>query len=344
MAKEKGVKLDFSDKKKEKSVAGTSPFQKAEKMEKRLKLLLWGDSGAGKTTLALQFPNPVVIDLEGGTDHYGEAYKFDVLKTSTADQVMESINWLQEKNHSYRTLVIDPITIYWDSLQKKWSDILLKHNKKSKGYKFEYYDMQVKDWQAVKGEFKELIRKLIMLDMNIIVTARQKTKYADGEMMKAIGETFDGEKSLPYLFDTIVRLYRDEKGKYIGENIKDRTNNLPVGAFKCSYKLFQDSFGKAALQRKAEKGKEVLGQAPSSPELPVAFISLENLEKIKGFIRKAHKSSSPKDGCSLEKINSVLSTYNVDVNTLHKLPETKFPEVLDTVIELKNSYGVKENA
>ena len=41
---------------------GRSPFQKARSLPKRLKLFLWGDSGVGKTTLALQFPSPVAKD------------------------------------------------------------------------------------------------------------------------------------------------------------------------------------------------------------------------------------------------------------------------------------------
>ena len=81
----------------------------------------------------------------------------------------------------------------------------------------EFYDFQPKDWMTIKAESKELIRRLIALDMNVIVTARQKVQYADGGFMRAIGETFDGEKSLPYLFDVVVRLYRDEKGRFMGE-------------------------------------------------------------------------------------------------------------------------------
>ena len=53
--------------------ATTGPFQPAASSDRRLKLLLWGDSGVGKTTLALQFPHPAVIDLEGGTEHYGDS-------------------------------------------------------------------------------------------------------------------------------------------------------------------------------------------------------------------------------------------------------------------------------
>jgi len=104
---------------------------------------------------------------------------------------------------------------------------------------------------TIKAEFKDFIRKLIALDMNVIVTARQKVQYADGAFMKAIGETFDGEKSLPYLFDTIVRLYRDEKGRFLGECLKDRSNKLPLGEFEVSYGRFEELFGKKTLARKA---------------------------------------------------------------------------------------------
>ncbi len=243
---EKAIHVDFS-----KRGQDGSPFQKARSLEKRLKLFLWGDSGVGKTTLSLQFPKPVVIDLEGGTDLYGESFDFDVLRASTADQVMEAVEWLLTHPHSYRTLVIDPITVYWDALQKKWSDIFLRRNKGSKGYKFEFYDLQPRDWMTVKAEFKDLIRKLIALDMNVIVTARQKVQYADGAFMKAIGETFDGEKSLPYLFDTIVRLYRDDQGRFLGECLKDRSNRLPPGEFECSFARLEEIFGKKTLARKA---------------------------------------------------------------------------------------------
>jgi len=263
---EKSVHLDFSKNKKE-----GSPFKKAESLDKRLKLFLWGDSGAGKTTLALQFPKPVVIDMEGGTDLYGESFDFDVLKATNADEVMEAVQWLITHAHPYRTLIIDPITVYWDALQKKWSDIFLRRNKGSKGYKFEFYDLQPRDWMTIKAEFKELIRKLIALDMNVIVTARQKVQYADGQFMKAIGETFDGEKSLPYMFDTIVRLYRDEKGRFLGDCLKDRSNKLPQGEFECSYPVLEELFGKRNLSRKAR---------------PESFATDDQRKKIADYIER----------------------------------------------------------
>ena len=205
----------------------------------------------GKTTLALQFPHPAVIDLEGGTEHYGDTYVFDVLKATTADEVMAAVDWLLTHPHEFRTLVIDPITVYWDALQSKWSDIFLRRNKGSKGHHLEYYAFQAKDWMTIKAEFKDLVRKLIALDMNVIVTARQKVLYGDNGFMRSIGETFDGEKSLPYLFDSILRLYRDDNGRYMAENLKDRSGKLPHGHFEVSYAKLAAALGEESLGRAA---------------------------------------------------------------------------------------------
>jgi len=266
-----------------------SPFRKATSLSKRLKLFLWGEAGAGKTTLSLQFPRPAVIDLEGGADLYGDAFDFDVLRITTADEVAEAVDWLRTHTHSYRTLVIDPITIYWDALQKKWSDIFLRRNKGTKGHKFEFYDLQPRDWMTIKAEFKDLVRKLIALDMNVIVTARQKIQYGDSGFMQAIGETFDGEKSLPYLFDTIVRFYRDEKGRFMGECLKDRSNRLPTQPFECSYPLFEESFGQETLEREAQ---------------PAARVSDAQLEQLRTYIKRFEMTP--------EQVTQRLTAYGAD--------------------------------
>ena len=198
-------------------------------------------------------------------------FTFDVLRASTPDEVMAAVDWLLTNKHPYRTLVVDPITVYWDSLQKKWSDIFLRRNKGSKGYRHEYYDLQVKDWLTIKGELKEFIRKLIALDMNVIVTAREKTKYKEGSFMVASGETFDGEKSLPYMFDTILRLYVDEKSRHMGFCIKDRSNRLPKEAFECSYPVLEKLFGKGNLNRASK---------------PVPYADEKQKAKINEYLQK----------------------------------------------------------
>jgi len=265
-----------------------SPFQKAKKIPKRLKLFLYGPSGAGKTTLSLQFPRPVVIDGEHGTDLYADQWDFDVIRTSSYDEVFNAVEYLNHNKHDYATLIIDPITIYWEALQKKWSDIFLQRNKQSKGYKFEYYDFQVKDWLTIKSDLKSFVRKLISLDMNIIVTAREKTKYKEGSMMVALGETFDGEKNLPYMFDTIVRLYFDDE-KHVALCIKDRSNKLPQTPFEPTYKIFESCFGHDEL---------------SKPANPIKYANLEQKKVIRDYIQKLALAE--------DKVKRALAQYDVE--------------------------------
>ncbi|MCP4573816.1 MAG: AAA family ATPase [bacterium] len=251
------------------SITGSgSPFTPAKSTSRRLKMLVYGESGSGKTTLAIQHPAPAVIDMEGGAEHYGGDFTFDVLKATTADEIAETVDWLLTHEHGYRTLVIDPITVYWESLQAKWSEIFMRRNKGSKGHRLEFYSFQARDWMTIKAEWKELIRKLIALDMNVIVTARKKAHYADHGFMKSVGETFDGEKSLPYMFDTILHLYRDD-GRFMAENLKDRTNKLPRGQFEVSYQILEDRLGEESLGRKA---------------VPVQMVAPDKLEILRHFI------------------------------------------------------------
>jgi hypothetical protein len=283
---------------------GGSPFRAATETNRRLKLLLWGDSGAGKTSLALQFPGCVVIDLEGGTELYGGTFTFDVLKATTADEVMAAVDWLLTHPHGYRTLVIDPITVYWDALQAKWGRIFLQRNKGGKGHHGEFYELQPRDWVTLKAEFKELVRKLIALDMNVIVTARQKSQYADSGFMRVIGETFDGEKSLPYLFDTILHLRRDGDGRFMAENMKDRSNKLPAGKFAISYDLLEQCLGVDELAR---------------PAAQPALATPDQLDALRHFISAS--------GMKQEAVAERLCAYGAD--SLEALTQTNAQLIID---------------
>jgi len=319
----KVVRLDFSKQKGE----GGSPFLKAESLQKRLKIFLWGDTGAGKTTTALQFPKPAVIDIEGGTELYGESFEFGVLRTTGPDDVMAAVDWLASSEHPYRTLVIDPVTVYWDALQKKWSDIFLRRNRGSKGYRFEYYDLQPKDWLSIKAEFKELVRKLIALDMNVIVVARAKTRYKDGAFMQAVGETFDGEKSLPYMFDIVLRMYLDEKGRHMAVALKDRSNRLPKGDFEVSYAVFEDVFGKKALTRKAKPVAEAAPAPPAEPVVPAKEATAEPPADLATPEQKeAIRRLCSELGFSEEKVAKSLATHGA--RSLDDLPAAKAAAII----------------
>lgn len=212
-----------------------NPFESAKKQDRRIKLFLWGSWGVGKTTAALQFPNPILFDLDRGSELYGDKYNFDVLRSNSIAEIKNSIVWLINNPGRYETLIIDPITIYWEMLQKHWSDIFIKRLKGRSGNKHEFFELGGREWNTIKSDFKGLFSKLLELDMNVVVTAREAVKYKEGgEQMRVDGVRPDCEKRAPYVFDVVLHLSRDQNGKHTAECEKDRTGNLPTGTFDFS--------------------------------------------------------------------------------------------------------------
>lgn len=79
------------------------------KQHKALRVLIYGVEGVGKTTLAAQFPDPLFIDCEGGTDYMDNVSRFP-RPTSWQQLIMEVQQVIQDPS-CCRTLVID--TIDW---------------------------------------------------------------------------------------------------------------------------------------------------------------------------------------------------------------------------------------
>ena len=88
-----------------------SLFARAEASPARIKMMVYGKTGTGKTVASLQFPNPVVIDTEKGTQYYGEHFTFDRLETVSSDEVLEALDELIEDPKNYKTCIIDSVSI-----------------------------------------------------------------------------------------------------------------------------------------------------------------------------------------------------------------------------------------
>lgn len=200
-----------------------------------IRALIYGDTGTGKTSVALDFDNCCILDCGRGTTPYSSKKDFHVLYTTSYETMSRAVDYLLKNDHGYETLVIDPVTVLWESLQAKWIDVLLRRNKGGKGHRVEFYELSARDWGLIKADLKSFFRKLMLLDMNIILTAREKVKYKAGSFMVPDGQTFDGEKSLPYLVDSVLKTYRDKDGEFLCEVIKDRTGTLPKEDFQTEH-------------------------------------------------------------------------------------------------------------
>lgn len=72
------------------------------------RILIYGDPGIGKTSLAASFPNPVFLQIEDGTPADLELTSFGVIDSFAT--FMAAIDALYSEEHDFRTVVIDSVT------------------------------------------------------------------------------------------------------------------------------------------------------------------------------------------------------------------------------------------
>lgn len=231
--------------------------KKPESIEKRLKLLMYGTAGVGKTTAAINFPAPYLIDTERGAenDQYIEILNKNngvIFQNNIFDEIVQEVLALLSEDHPYKTLIIDPITtVYNDLLEVCAKDV---------GTEFGRH------YGEANKRMKHLLNLLLRLDMNVIITAHSKNEYGDN--LAVLGQTFDGYKKLDYLFDLVIELQKTA-GKRFGLVKKSRVKQIDeLERFEFSYDILADKFGKKKIE------KETVKQELASSE------QIERVEKL----------------------------------------------------------------
>lgn len=219
-----------------------------ELVQKRLKTLIYGVSGSGKTMTAISFPKPYLIDAEKGYEQpeYLEKIKENggcIFHTTDFEQLLAEIKDLATLKHDYKTLIIDPLTVIYNNLVDKCAnDRISPTNIDGTSHGGHY--------MVVNRKMKQLINLLIKLDMNVIVISHSKNEY--GQNMSVLGQTFDCFKKLDYLFDLVFETHK--KGKFRDVLIKKtRIASFPEGdRFPLSYDEIAKRYGRDILEKDCE--------------------------------------------------------------------------------------------
>lgn len=237
-----------------------------DKIEKRLKALFYGLPGVGKTTTAIQFPRPYIIDTERGAenDEYVEAMRKNggiLWQTTDPDELITEVTTLLQTKHDFRTLVIDPLTIIYNDLLDK--------GMAEKGEEFGRYKI------PADRKIKHLLSLLIRLDMNVIITSHAKPNWVRAKDAKGKdtavqeGITFDCYGRLDYLFDLVFEVQKRGSGR-VGIVRKTRMASFPDGdTFDFTYDEIAARYGREVLERGAE---------------PVALATAEQVETLNRLV------------------------------------------------------------
>jgi len=212
-----------------------------EAIEKRLKALFYGNAGVGKTTAAISFPKPYLIDTEKGAvnTQYVKILKDKggvVFQTTDFDELLDEVTALLTETHDYKTLVIDPLTtVYNDLIEKSALKV---------GTEFGRH------YGEANKKMKRLCNLLLRLDMNVIITSHSKNEY--GNNLTVLGTTFDCYKKLDYLFDLVFEIQKRGKER-VGIVKKSRIETLLDGeTFPFSYDEIASRYGREVLERNAK--------------------------------------------------------------------------------------------
>ncbi len=168
-----------------------------------VKLLCYGQAGAGKTSLIPTLPNPVVLSAEGGLLSIAEA-DVPFIEINSMASLMESYQWLTESAEAkaFQSVALDSIS--------EIAEVVLNHEKKA-----------TKDPRQAYGAMQEQMADMIrafrdLPGRHVYFTAKlEKSQDEAGRMLYA--PSMPGNKTgqqLPYFFDEVLalRVEKDAEG------------------------------------------------------------------------------------------------------------------------------------
>ena len=168
-----------------------------------VKLLVYGQAGAGKTSLIPTLPNPIVLSAEGGLLSIQDA-ELPYIEITTMAELQEAYKWLAESAEAaqFESVAIDSIS--------EIAEVCLNYEKKvNKDPRAAYGAMQEQMADIIRV-FRDLPAKHVYMSAKL-----EKTQDEMGRILYA--PSMPGNKtgqSLPYFFDEVLalRVERDAEG------------------------------------------------------------------------------------------------------------------------------------
>jgi len=131
---------------------------------KTVKMMIYGQAGMGKTTLALSMPKPLLLDFDNGVKRVsiGQLDGVDVVPVTNWQDIQ---SLLTMDLSAYDTIVVDTIG--------KMMDFIIAYRCGSR-------NPRIQDWSAINNDFKQFIQSVNMLKKNVVFVAHRDVQ-TDGD-------------------------------------------------------------------------------------------------------------------------------------------------------------------
>ena len=167
-----------------------------------VKALVYGQAGAGKTTLSASMPHPVILSAEGGLLSIKDS-GIPYLEISTMADLWEAYEWLTEGGGTeYESVVLDSIS--------EIAEVCLNSEKKNNKDPRAAYGAMAEQMADIIRAFRDLPNKHVLMTAKV-----EKTQDEMGRVLYS--PSMPGNKtgqSLPYFFDLVLalRVEKDAEG------------------------------------------------------------------------------------------------------------------------------------
>lgn len=237
----------------------------------KIKMLVFGKAGAGKSRFAIGMPSPYVIAPEDGTKEpeyvalikeKGGVHMGNEEGAGELDVIIEQVKALATEEHPYKSLVIDSITKVFQMEIAKEAERL--------GDK----DAFGASKKPAVNKMRRLVAWLMQLDMNVIFVAHETTEWGlQNGQRQEIGKMPDVWDKLPYEVDLVLHIEHPNVNIRTARVTKSRLSAFP----EFSRFDLQDKSGDVGYQNFAERyGRDFI----EAEVKPIALSSPEQVAEI----------------------------------------------------------------